>query len=124
MKTVYELRYEEMITAAILANEDPVCSRLDLFMDFHRNSSVYYEFLCSALFDLACRKTSDSLWITQSGRPYLAVKAQSEGDCFLLSCRQVPEFQDDLEDQIEAALSALGRIAKYFEKGLDFVSTM
>ena len=112
MKTAYELKYEEMITATILANEDPVCSRLDLFMDFHRNSSVYYEFFCSSLFDLACRKTHDSLWITQSGRPYLAAQAQTEGDLFLLSWGQVPAFQDDLKDQIEAGLYAISRLSK------------
>lgn len=107
MKTQYELKFEELVTKSILSNEHPICSRLDVFMDFHRNSSVYYDFLCDALYVLASGASSDTLWLTPSGRPYLAPQQQAEWDMKLLSSQQVPAFQDDLVEQLEVALAAL-----------------
>lgn len=112
MKTLYELKFEELVTRSILSNEHPYYSRLDIFMDFHRNSSLYYDFLCDSLYVLATGASFDTLWLTPSGRPYLAAKQEAEWDMKLLSSKQVPTFQDDLVEQLEAALTALRDLGK------------
>lgn len=107
MKTQYELTFEESITAMILSNNDPSVNQLDLFMDFHRNSCTYYDIFCDGLYALSSGQSSRALWLTPSGRPYLADEQRNEGDRKLITYEQIPEFIDDLKEQLETALNFL-----------------
>lgn len=104
MKTQYELQFEREITAIILSKLGSIISPLEIFMDFHRNSNYYYDLFCDALLALSCGQSNEPLWITPSGRSYLAPARQSEFDLMVLTYEQIPEFENDLTDQLETAL--------------------
>lgn len=110
MKTQHELKYEKLITEIILSDNCKDFSQLDLFMDFHRNSYTYYDYFCDALFSMSCGHTTDSLWITPSGRPYLSSGREHEADYLVITRDQIPEFIDDLYEQLETAFACLQRL--------------
>lgn len=105
MKSQYEIRFEKLIVTMILSDINPAHSQLELFMDFHRNSNVYYDIFCDALFVLANRLTDDFLWITPSGKPYLAPASISKDDFLIATLQQVPEFVDDLKTQLDSVFT-------------------
>lgn len=107
MKTQYELKFEKTVVAMILAYDGSRYNQLDLFMDFSRNSCDYYDSICDALYFMSSGQTSDILWLTPSGKPYLAAEQRSEADYKWISANQLPEFEDDLKEQLETALAAL-----------------
>lgn len=107
MKTQYEFNFEKSIIAMILANKDQLRNQLDLFIDFHRNSCDYYDTFCDALYSMSSGQTSDVLWLTPSGKPYLASEQRCEADFKLITPTELPEFEDDLKDQLETALAFL-----------------
>ena len=112
LKTQYELTYEKLVTAMILSDDNPIHNQLDLFMDFHRNSSSYYDLFCDSLYKLSCGRSKHPLWITPSGKSYLAHKQLSDDDRKLLTFEQIPYFEDDLEEQLETALASLERLTQ------------
>lgn len=111
MKTQYELTFEESVTAMILSNNNPSVNQLDLFMDFHRNSCTYYDIFCDGLYALSSGQTTRAIWLTPSGKPYLADEQRNEGDRQLINREQIPEFVDDLKEQLETALSLLRKFS-------------
>lgn len=104
MKTQYEFNFEEAIAAMILSDKNSSQKQLNNLLDFHRNSSMHYDILCDSLFALATGKTNKTLWVTPSGKPYLADAQEDVEDRLLLTCDQVPDFDDDLKLQLETAL--------------------
>lgn len=112
MKTQHELKYEELITELILIKNYTNYSQLDLFMDFHRNQHIYYDIFCDALYTMACGDSSYSLWLTPSGKPYLAEAYRAEEDLMVLSQEDVPVFEDDLKEQLDAAIVSMQKLLK------------
>lgn len=106
MKNQYELKFEKMITTMILSDKNHSHNQVDLFMDFHQNSCNYYDELCHALFLLSSGQSDHILWLTPSGMPYLAPARKREEDHQFLTRDQIPEFKDDLVDQLETALNS------------------
>lgn len=104
MGNQYELKFEKTITAMILSDNNSDLSQVDLFMDFHRNSGTYYDNFCDALYELSSGQTTLPLWITPSGDFYLSALRQDSFDKQVLTHDKIPEFYDDLYDQLEAAL--------------------
>lgn len=107
MKTQYEITYEKLVTSMILSDNNPSHNQLDLFMDFHRNSASYYDIFCDSLYNLSCGRCKHPLWITPSGKSYLAHEQLADDDRKLLTFEQIPDFEDDLVEQLETALTFL-----------------
>ena len=107
MENQYELKFEKTIIEMILSNNNPDLNKADLVMDFHRNSSIYYDNFCDALYELSSGQTVLPLWITESGNSYLASSPRSREDRHVLNFDQIPEFTDDLYDQLSVALESL-----------------
>lgn len=107
MKTQYEFNFEEAIAAIILSDMNSSQNQLNNLLDFHRNSSVHYDTLCDSLFALATGETTKPLWMTPSGKPYLSDEQKKLEDRLLLTCDQVPDFDNDLNIQLETALISL-----------------
>lgn len=107
MKNQYELKFEKMIFTMILSDKNHSHNQVDLFMDFHQNSCNYYDELCHALFLMSSGLTDHILWLTPSGMPYLAPERKREEDHQFLTREEIPEFNDDLVEQLEAALNSL-----------------
>lgn len=107
MKNQYELKFEKTIIEMILSNNHQDLSKTDLIMDFHRNSSIYYDNLCDALYELSNGQSIHPLWISASGNPYLSSISRNKEDLKVLTFDQIPEFIDDLYDQLKATLAIL-----------------
>ncbi len=113
MKSKYELTYEKLVTSMILSENISIQQQLDLFFEFHENSYTYYDTFCDALYELSCGHTTDSLWMTPSGKPYLSPDYQQEGDHRLLTYEQVPVFKEDLQEQLETALTSMRKLSSF-----------
>lgn len=114
MKTQHELQYEELIFSMILSDNKLKCKQQDLVLEFHRNSGEYYDLLCDALHILANRSTTHPLWLTPSGKPYLACIQKDSGDRMLLTYEQVPVFTDDLKDQLDTVIRTLQKLCSKY----------
>ncbi len=100
MKTSYELNYEKMIISSIAERECTSTERADMFLDFYMNSSTYYEELCDALYSLSSGEKRGTLYISQSGKPYISDTKAHESDDALFCDREIPAFNRDLHDQL------------------------
>ena len=112
MKNQYELKFEKTVIEMILLNDHPYLSQLDLFIDFHHNSDIYYDNLCDALYELSNRHTNQPLWISASGNPYLALMPRTKEDRQVLTFDQIPEFVDDLYEPLNVALGVFQNLLK------------
>ena len=100
MKTVFELHFEKQM---ILSISEKVCTaqrRADLFYEFYKNGSIYYEELCDALYMLSIGEERGFLFLTPAGKPYVSYREHSPEDKKLFSHEEIPAFRSDLYDQL------------------------
>ena len=104
MKTFLEQQYDKTIISRICLSELPSEDRVSLLIDFHNNSESYYDNLCAALLAVSTGQDNKPIWITPSGDCYLSLRTKSPKDRVLLYPDEVPEFEIDLVESLEAAI--------------------
>ena len=110
METKHELQYEEVVLRMIMSDLKLSQVQINMLIDYQHNWRTYYDSLCDALYVLANRGSSKSLWITPFGQPYLAFSQRNADDRKVLCAEDIPVFEDDLKEQLEAALSIMQRM--------------
>lgn len=100
MKTAAELSFEKHIIFAIAKRDCSWSERAELFCEFHKFSSKYYDEFCEALYLLSTGEAQGYLYMTPSGRTYISYMPRSTDDYRLLFGDELPPFQDDLYDQL------------------------
>jgi len=100
VKSMFELRFEKEVIYSISERECCVQCRAELFQEFYKNGSIYYEDLCDALYSLAIGEQSGSLYITPAGKPYISYVQKGIEDTELFPVQDLPGFTGDLHPQL------------------------
>lgn len=112
MKTTYELQYESLIFSLIITHEESKERQLQLLMDFHQNAQTYYDALCDAVYDLSVGRKTGALYITESGKPFFSASGSQPDGYAVCYPAEVPEFKEDLIEQLEFVLGQLKMLSK------------
>lgn len=98
MTTSMEKIYSKIVINRIINMQISADEKYNLLVDFHCNSSFYYDLLCDYSYLLAKGETDLSLWISLNGKPNLSLSPVCRGDIHVLEPLSAPEFNGDLID--------------------------
>ena len=100
MKTVFELHYEKQMILYISERDCSAERKAELFYEFYRYGTTYYEELCDALYLLSCGEAQGSFYITPAGKTYISYVEKNMEDSKLFTSEEIPTFAEDLYDQL------------------------
>lgn len=106
-KTEFEECYIRLIINRILHFDKPLAKRSVLLYDFHLNSSLYFENLCDALYNMSSSGSNTYLWLKNNGDVYVSVDKKGSEDSLLISSSVLPVFEGDLDEHLAVVWSGI-----------------
>lgn len=100
-KSNIEKQYQKLVIHYISHLEICPEQRAALFLDFHENSSQYYDDLCDILYCASTDDTPVPIWLDPCGEVYLSAHRRNASHTFLMDSKDLPHFKGDLLEHFD-----------------------
>jgi len=91
-KTKFEECFTRLIINRILHFEKTLAERSVQLYDFHLNSSLYFDNLCDALYNMSSAGSNTYLWLKPNGDVYVSLHKKGRDDSLLIPRSVLPVF--------------------------------
>lgn len=112
-KSSMEKQYEKLIVRHISNMDIDADQRAFLFLDFFNNSEVYYENLCTYLYEMSIGELEAPIWMKPNGDVYACSHCKNKYDSYLLHSYELPVFNGDLQEHLEIIFTRIYSLSKF-----------